>query len=400
MNSFQTALAASMKQGTYFERLLTRFSVPEELFGPLSMKSLENDIYERQTAGYLPEASVAFVDEIFKANSAILNSLLTILNERLFDNGAERYPVPLICMVGASNELPESEELDALYDRFLIRREVAPVSAESLRELLDFARTMGSVDYNDESEDPSTGFALDLDELRGLRLKALQAVTLPEHIVDLLIDLRDYLQQKCEPPVYVSDRRMVKVVSLLRIAAYTSGRTTVSEIDCLLLQHTLWQRPEQAEIIREWVLHRMAQDKDATQIQYLFTGLFQRTCHANASPELKPTLLNEVRSLRQVVMQQLRDVETNPMTTGKLFASRKEIGQGEDSHASLWLSEEDCVRAKQSLVPLLKKSQTALEAQLEELLMLEVALEKDTPTFVLAEIWPEKWSDLIRSYPL
>ena len=116
-------------QGTYFERLLTRFSVPEELFGPLSMTALEQDKYVRQTKGYLPEASVAFIDEIFKANSAILNSLLTILNERLFDNGATRTAVPLICLVGASNELPESEELDALYDRFLLRYPVSQVSS-------------------------------------------------------------------------------------------------------------------------------------------------------------------------------------------------------------------------------------------------------------------------------
>ena len=91
---------------SFFERLLTRFSVPEELFGPLSMRGLENDQYVRQTEGYLPTATVAFVDEVFKANSAILNSLLTILNERLFDNGNERVKVPLLCLVGASNELP------------------------------------------------------------------------------------------------------------------------------------------------------------------------------------------------------------------------------------------------------------------------------------------------------
>lgn len=93
------------------------------------MTALEQDKYVRQTKGYLPEASVAFIDEIFKANSAILNSLLTILNERLFDNGATRTAVPLICLVGASNELPESEELDALYDRFLLRYPVSQVSS-------------------------------------------------------------------------------------------------------------------------------------------------------------------------------------------------------------------------------------------------------------------------------
>jgi MoxR-like ATPase len=110
------------------------------------MKGLENDQYVRQIDGYLPTANVAFVDEVFKANSAILNSLLTILNERLFDNGNERIDVPLLCMVGASNELPESEELDALYDRFLLRSSVEQVSSAGLSKLLSLggAAAIGS----------------------------------------------------------------------------------------------------------------------------------------------------------------------------------------------------------------------------------------------------------------
>lgn len=122
--------------GAFFERLLTRFSVPEELFGPLSLKALDQDEYRRQIEGYLPTARVAFIDEIFKANSSILNALLTILNERAFDNGRERLHVPLACLVAASNELPEEDELDALYDRFLIRRAVGPLTDDGLTEFL------------------------------------------------------------------------------------------------------------------------------------------------------------------------------------------------------------------------------------------------------------------------
>lgn len=108
--------------GPFFQRLFTRFTTPEEIFGPLSLQALEKDLYIRCTQGFLPTATVAFLDEIFKANSAILNSLLTILNERMFDNGAgTRDSCPLKCVIGASNELPDSEELDALLDRFLLR---------------------------------------------------------------------------------------------------------------------------------------------------------------------------------------------------------------------------------------------------------------------------------------
>ncbi len=121
---------------SYFERLLTRFTVPEELFGPLSINGLEEDRYERLTTAYLPTASIAFLDEIFKANSAILNALLTLLNERELDNGAKRVRTPLVAVIGASNELPDGEELDALFDRFLLRLHVGPVTKDAFPALL------------------------------------------------------------------------------------------------------------------------------------------------------------------------------------------------------------------------------------------------------------------------
>ena len=122
--------------GTYFQRLVSKFTVPEELFGPFSLAGLENDRYERKVAGYLPTAEVAFLDEVFKANSAVLNSLLTILNEREFDNGTNRISCPLKVCIGASNEMPNNDEgdsLDALYDRFTMRRWVSPLKSRSSR---------------------------------------------------------------------------------------------------------------------------------------------------------------------------------------------------------------------------------------------------------------------------
>jgi MoxR-like ATPase len=120
----------------YFERLLTRFSTPEELFGPLSLKALEDDRYERLTDGFLPTAGIAFLDEVFKANSAILNALLTLLNEREFDNGTGRVRTPLLSVVGASNEVPTDEALRAFFDRFLLRVPVVPVGDASFTALL------------------------------------------------------------------------------------------------------------------------------------------------------------------------------------------------------------------------------------------------------------------------
>eukprot|EP00889_Picochlorum_renovo_P000748 jgi/Picre1/27778/NNA_000742.t1 len=271
---------SSLTGGVYFERLLTRFSVPEELFGPLSIKGLEQDEYTRKTDGYLPTAEVAFIDEIFKANSAILNALLTLLNERLFDNGAERLSVPLLCLVGASNELPESEELDALYDRFLIRKSVDQVSKG---QLADLAR---------------------------LASGAIEAVDISDEMIDLLTELRNYLQDKCEPPIYVSDRRFMKAVNLMQVAAYADGRSHVSESDCLLLEYVMGNKPDDSEKVRRKVLDILASDIGMQQCELLFLGLFGRSCNAleQGDGEDIAAILNDCRNLNDILVSRLENV--------------------------------------------------------------------------------------------
>ena len=229
---------------TYFERLLTRFSVPEELFGPLSIKALENDKYERQIDGYLPTAAVAFLDEIFKANSAILNSLLTLLNEREFDNGTQRIKTPLVSVIGASNELPQEEELLALYDRFLVRYHVGPVTDEGFAKLLDLRA----------QAKPAIGAALmlapsDLEEIHAAAL----LVAVPGEVASLLKAMRKHCQDQKIP---VSDRRWRKALFLLQVAAHTDGRSTVSVWDCWLLQHCLWHKPEEITALAKWYEER------------------------------------------------------------------------------------------------------------------------------------------------
>ncbi len=230
----------ALSEGEYFERLLTRFSVPEELFGPLSIKSLEQDRYHRLTRNYLPSASIAFIDEIFKANSAILNSLLTLLNEREFDNGDHREKVPLLCVVGASNELPEEDELAALYDRFLCRYEVKAVSEQLFLSLLKLPeRNLHELD---------TENVLTLDVLTDI-LKQAQDIELADDVLNLLHSLRSYLIEQNIP---VSDRRWRKTVKFLQVCACTNGQKSVSVWDCYLLQHCLWHKPSQRELILNW----------------------------------------------------------------------------------------------------------------------------------------------------
>ncbi|MFA0256030.1 AAA family ATPase [Vibrio breoganii] len=225
-------------EANYFERLVTRFSVPEELFGPLSIKALEEDRYNRLTSGYLPEASVAFIDEIFKANSAILNSLLTLLNERQFDNGNRRVNVPLISVVAASNELPEGEELSALYDRFILRSYVSPVSTESFDELLSGAL---------ERFDPDLNARLKVEDLYEVQRLA-DKVDLTVATREACKEFRNYLVSQ---DIYVSDRRWRKLVKLMKVSAFTSGFNETSIYDTWILPHCLWEQPEQFEGLQE-----------------------------------------------------------------------------------------------------------------------------------------------------
>ncbi|HHJ18305.1 MAG TPA: AAA family ATPase [Gammaproteobacteria bacterium] len=232
-------LHQAFQDSAYFERLLTRFSVPEELFGPLSIRALEDDRYERQLEGYLPTANIAFIDEIFKANSAILNALLTLLNEREFDNGCERISTPLVAVIGASNELPQEEELEALFDRFLCRYETRPVSNRNFTALL-------TLDESGTGLPPTPG--LTRQEIQAIQTSA-ESIKLPDDIIGLLQALREFVQQQ---HIYVSDRRWRKAIKLLKVAAATNGQPAVSVWDCSLLQHCLWREPAQRKIIADW----------------------------------------------------------------------------------------------------------------------------------------------------
>lgn len=233
----------------YFERLLTRFTVPEELFGPLSIKALEDDRYHRLTSGYLPEASVAFIDEIFKANSAILNSLLTLLNERQFDNGNTRKQVPLISVIAASNELPEGEELNALYDRFMLRSFVEPVSDDAFQQLL----TMGGAGC-----DPALEIRLRIEDLDEVQAQA-EKVVINKGVLELCQKFREYL---VEQGIYVSDRRWRKVMKLIKVSALTNNHAEANIYDAWILPHCLWDKPEQLEGLVDLYKKNIAIDAD------------------------------------------------------------------------------------------------------------------------------------------
>ena len=233
------ALAGAL-DGRYFQRLLTPFSVPEELFGPFSLSALQADQYVRQVDGYLPTADVAFLDECFKANSAILNALLTALNERAFDQGSQRISIPLKLTIGASNELPQDDVLAALYDRFSVRFWIDPVkSRDSRRALIEMAGA------------PKVTAKVTADELEAARAFT-RAVTLPPAVVDAMLDLHDALARECQ--IVVSDRRLRKCVRLVQARAALDGRAVASLRDLEILAESLWNKPDERAAIYGQVL--------------------------------------------------------------------------------------------------------------------------------------------------
>ncbi len=221
----------------YFQWLLTKFTTPEEIFGPYSIRALQQDRFERLTTNYLPTAHVAFLDEIFKANSAILNALLTLLNERLFYNNGVPTPSPLITCIGASNELPEGAELAALYDRFTLRYWVGYVQdTDCLKQILLSRLTLLQT-------------RVSLDKLTLMQQEAAQ-LDIPAPVVDGLITIKDQLETE---NLVASDRRWKQILRLLQAYAYIQGDAAVSEEHFDLLPDCLWSKPQDRQMIQRIV---------------------------------------------------------------------------------------------------------------------------------------------------
>lgn len=228
----------------YFEYLMSQFSTPDEIFGPVSLQALKNDEYKRITDNYLPKAQFAFLDEIWKASPAIQNSLLTILNEKKFQNGFESQKVPLQGFVAASNELPaKNEGLEAIFDRFLVRIIEDPISSDST-----FFKMITS------KKDTNTQIANKID---GSKLKLLQEkaeeVEFPENLFEIIrnirLEIKNYNKslKEDDEPFLVSDRRWKKIVGLLKMSAFLNDRKEINLSDFEIVPYCIWSTENQYE---------------------------------------------------------------------------------------------------------------------------------------------------------
>ena len=247
-------IAKAFKDTQYFECLMSRFTTPEEIFGPVSLKSLKEDRYLRKTEEYLPTSRFAFLDEIWKSGPGILNTLLTIVNERKFRNDGKVEKVPLKGIVAASNETPATNQgLDALYDRFIIRLKVSPLKAkDNFMALLDGTPVSSDVVVDDE-------LSFGEDEWNDM-LDRLSDVHFSEEAKNVLHAIRKRIEEynaKAEAekktPLYVSDRRWQKIARILKTAAFLCDRNEILPVDLMILSDCLWNEPSQLDDTRQIV---------------------------------------------------------------------------------------------------------------------------------------------------
>ena len=272
-----------------FEYLMSRFSTPDEIFGPVSIQKLKtSDTYERAVDGYLPTADVVFLDEIWKAGPAIQNTLLTVINEKIFRNGNREMHLPLKLLVAASNELPaKGEGLEALWDRFVIRIESRPIKMEkNFRAMLlevksslevkseerrvkkQSSTAEGKVNSTDLFEDTISGEQIGADVSISPAeyaewSQAIDKIGVKEEVLDAISCIRKALRavnvdEAAERRnIYVSDRRWKNIVRLLRTSAFMQDREEVDICDLLPIYHCLWQEPEERDAIRSIVIRSL-----------------------------------------------------------------------------------------------------------------------------------------------
>ena len=260
-------LKTAFREAQSFEYLMSRFSTPDEIFGPVSIQKLKtSDTYERAVEGYLPTADVVFLDEIWKAGPAIQNTLLTGINEKIFRNGNREMHLPLKLLVAASNELPaKGEGLEALWDRFVIRIESRPIKLEkNFRAMLLEVKSeeRGVKKQSSAAEGKANSNAITAEEYAewteridkiGVKIEVLDAISairksLRAVNVDEAAERRN---------IYVSDRRWKNIVRLLRTSAFMQDREEVDICDLLPIYHCLWQEPEERDAIRNIVIRAL-----------------------------------------------------------------------------------------------------------------------------------------------
>jgi MoxR-like ATPases len=238
--------AASLLNARFFKYLLTKYTEPSELFGPLDIRALRKGVYARVTRGKLPEAEIAFLDEIFNASSAILNTLLSLMMERVIYDGYLELRTRLWSLFGASNRVPEEPELEALYDRFLLRTHVKPLDQDYWAELLDASWRIETGVLGEAKP------VVSMEDLIAINSFAFK-VNL-ENVKSSLLKLLLVLEEK---GLHVTDRRKGKILKVIAAHALLNGRSFATEDDLIVLKYTVPKSLDDFEKIQVILLEEL-----------------------------------------------------------------------------------------------------------------------------------------------
>jgi len=293
-------LKFAFRDGVSFEYLMSKFSTPDEVFGPVSIKKLkEEDKYERLTDNYLPGANIVFLDEIWKAGPAIQNALLTVLNEKIYRNGDVDLKVNIRGIITASNELPPTQaNLAPIWDRFLIRLEVDNIKKFS--NFLDMITNTEDV-YEDQIPEEIKFTNAQLDEWS----EQIDKIEIPAEVLNTIqvikIKLEEYNARGVGIPIIAHDRRWKKIIRLCRTSAFINGRSKVDLMDCFLLKHCLWSDPSQKDTIQEILIETIA--------DHGYTITTQVNTIRREVQEFQDDVQKEIRIVHTVTEEQLMIVD-------------------------------------------------------------------------------------------
>jgi len=301
-------LKFAYKDAKVFEYLMSRFSTPDEIFGPVSISKLkEHDKYERIVDKYLPSSDVVFLDEIWKAGPSIQNALLTVINEKIFRNGDTEIKVPMKALISASNELPAKDQgLEALWDRFLVRLVVKGIEdKENFNKMI--SEKLNAYDDSVEENDKITS-----DEYKKWS-EEIDDIIVPENVLNVIHYIRSYIDEhnkkeedNKENKIYVSDRRWCKIVRLLRTSAFLNDRKEVDLMDCFLIRHCIWNEEFQQDSVYSFV-------KDAIE-KYGYTFDIDFKGIRNEIDELKKDITKET----EIIKDDREEVLTTSATSSRM----------------------------------------------------------------------------------
>lgn len=312
---------------SYFDNLVRALMAEEEVFGPLKVSKLEQDVYERQTEGMLPEANVAFLDEIWKGSSAVLNGTLKIINERKFRNNGWK-TVPLTSLFCASNEMPQEDSLLPLWDRIILRYKVNRLSEPAMRLFVQEELKRHSLMALGQDTSGKTGTGISLEQLETLQ-KAALTVEVNQPVLEDLFSILAEIDKKGKP--LPSTRKTGWLLQLVKANALLNGRLVATSDDLSILAHVLWEREEDIRDIAAIVMKianpmsSKAQelgDQGAAAFSK-FAGFLRD--NPKATPTQKGTQLTELRAALNELADHFKALEQQATGAGKDLSEIKRV---------------------------------------------------------------------------